>query len=118
MSRSAVLWWTVRAGYGEDDVRAITFTSLVFANVALIFANLTRTSPVWSALRSPNPALWWIVTGAFAFLAAALYLPGVRGLFHFSPLHLPDLTISLAAGLCSVAVLEILKLFHQLQNPS
>jgi Ca2+-transporting ATPase len=115
---AAVLWWTVRAGYGEGDIRAITFTSLVFGNVALIFANLSRTHSIWSTLRSPNRALWWVISGAFALLAAALYLPYVQQLFRFSPLHPLDLAISLAAGLFAVAVLESLKLVHRRKVPS
>jgi len=42
-------------------------------------------------------------------LATALFWPPAMALFRFGPLHLDDLAVSLAAGLCVVAIMEAIK---------
>jgi Ca2+-transporting ATPase len=98
-------------GHGETDTRALTFTTLIFANLALILTNRSWSRSILATLRSPNAALWWVVGGAVVFLSLVLYVPFLRSLFRFAPLHLNDLAISLAAGLASVLWFEALKLF-------
>ena len=60
-------------------------------------------------MRAPNPALLWVIGGALAFLVLVVYVPGLRNLFHFAPMHALDLGIALGAGLVSVAWFEIAK---------
>jgi Ca2+-transporting ATPase len=60
-------------------------------------------------LRVPNPAVRWVLLGAAAFLPLAILLPFARRLFHFAPLHLPDLLLSLGAGLVCVLWFEVVK---------
>jgi Ca2+-transporting ATPase len=40
------------------------------------------------------------------FLSMVLYIPFLRGLFHFSTLHVDDLIICLAAGVISILWFE------------
>jgi hypothetical protein len=49
--------------------------------------------------------------GALAVLAAVIYVPFARDLFHFSSLHSPDLVICVAAGALSVVWFEGVKIF-------
>ena len=37
-------------------------------------------------LRTPNRALWWVVSGGLIFLAAVLYVPYLREVFRFASL--------------------------------
>ena len=42
----------------EQDAKAVSFTTLVLANLGLIFANRSWSRTILSTLRTPNPALW------------------------------------------------------------
>ena len=97
-------------GESETNARALTFTTFIIANLALILANRSWTRVIVATLRSPNPALWWVIGGALAGLALVLYVPFARDLFRFSTLHAIDLAICSIAGLFSVLWFEALKI--------
>jgi P-type Ca2+ transporter type 2C len=96
-------------GHSPDDARALTFTTLVLANIFLIMINRSWNQSLGSLMRVPNRALWVVVSGALAFLAAVLYLPPLSSLFHFDSLHAVDIAICLAAGMISTVWFEGLK---------
>jgi len=96
-------------GEPATNARALTFSTLVIANLMLILANRSWTRVIISTLRAPNPALWWVVGGAFLVLALSIYVPLLRSLFRFSVLHLTDIGICLAAGGASLLWFEAWK---------
>jgi P-type Ca2+ transporter type 2C len=98
-------------GQGELDARALTFTTLILANLGLILSEGSTTRLNLKILRSPNPALWWVLGGGLFFLAIVLYVPIVRQLFSFSVLHPIDLAICLLGGAIGLLWFELLKLF-------
>ena len=100
-------------GQGEADARTLTFTTLIVANLALIFTNRSWSRSIRSTLRSANSALRWVFGGALVFLGLVLYLPFLRTLFHFSFLHPTDLLICLGAGGVSILWFEWLKSLQQ-----
>jgi Ca2+-transporting ATPase len=112
----AVFGLSLYRGQGELDARALTITTLIIANLGLIFVNRSWTRTVLSSLGSPNPALWWISGGTLLFLGLILYIPFMRQLFHFSTLHLSDLLICLSAGMISILWFELLKIFNGRKN--
>ena len=65
-----------------EQARALTFSAMVLSAIALIFVN--RAGPLRSAVRLPNPALWWVVGITLLMLACALGVPQLSTLFHFS----------------------------------
>ena len=77
----------------EEEVRALTFFSLVLTIVSLIFVNRSFSASLVTALRRPNPALLWILVAVTAMLSLTLLWPFASGLFRFGPLHLDDLGI-------------------------
>jgi Ca2+-transporting ATPase len=91
-------------GVLDSGVRA------AIANLALILANRSWSRIIVATLRSPNPALWWIVAGSLGVLGLVLYVPFIRELFRFSMLHVNDLLICLGAGVVSVLWFEALKI--------
>jgi len=105
----SALWGWLKA----SDATALSFTTLVVANLGLIFANRSWTRTIWSTLRTPNAALWWVIGGTTFFLGLALYVPFLRELFHFSTLHPDDLILCLAAGAASILWFEGLKVVKQ-----
>ncbi|HYL25568.1 MAG TPA: cation-translocating P-type ATPase, partial [Burkholderiales bacterium] len=75
----ALYAWALHAGRVEVEARTIAFAAIVIGNLALIFA-------CRPTLTARNAALWWIVAGAVAALAVAIYWPPAAALFHFAPL--------------------------------
>ncbi len=97
-------------GQGELEARALAFTTLILANLGLIWTNRSRSRTVSETLRSPNQALWWITGGALGFLALVLYVPFLRSLFQFSFLHPIDLAVCLGVAALSLFWFDLLKL--------
>jgi Ca2+-transporting ATPase len=103
-------------GQGEMDARALAFTTLVIANLGLIWTNRSRTRTVLETLRSPNAALWWVTGSAFAFLGLVLYNPFLRELFRFSMLHVVDIGICFGAAVFSVFLVDVWKIGHRFRD--
>ena len=96
-------------GMPEDEVRALTFFSLVISIVALIFVNRSAGSSLIKAFTRPNPALLIVLVTVGLVLALTLLWPVVTSLFRFGPLHADDLAITLGAGFTVLVLLELLK---------
>ena len=109
----AVFLVALYRGQGEANARALTFTTLIVANLGLIFVNRSSTRPALEAMRTPNRALWWVVGGALVLLGLVLYVPVLRTLFSISVLHPADIAICVAAGLASVGWFEVVKMLDR-----
>ena len=96
-------------GQAEAEARALTFATLLFANVALIFTNRSWTRVVASSALQ-DVTLWAVTLGALAFLALVIYVPPLESLFRFAPLGPLDVALCLGGGLLSITWFEILKL--------
>jgi Ca2+-transporting ATPase len=93
----------------DGEVRARTFTTLIAANLALIFSNRSWHHTIVETLRLPNRALWWVAGSAVVLLAAVLYIPALRALFRMAALRGMDITMCLLAGLLSIVWFEAVK---------
>src|SRR5574341_523149 len=102
----AISW---KRGQDEQDARALAFTTLIIANLGLIFANRSWSRTILETLKTSNTALWWVTGGAVAFLGLVLFFAFLRGLFRFSVLHPVDIVICLAAGVVSILWFEVMK---------
>ncbi len=101
---------------GELDARALTFTTLILANLGLILSERSSSRLTLKVLQSPNSALWWVIGGGLFFLLIVLYVPVLRHLFSFSFLHPIDLAICLAGGIISLLWFEQLKGLNKTAN--
>jgi len=108
----AVFAVSLYRGQDEAEARALTYTTLIIANLGLILTDRSRSRTILETMSTPNPALWWVVGGALAFLAAAIYVPFLRELFGFAYLHFIDIAICFMAGTASVLWFEALKFFN------
>jgi P-type Ca2+ transporter type 2C len=106
----AVYAAAVGLGQSIAEARTLSFITLIIANLCLILTNRSRTRSVFSTLSVPNPALTWVVVGALVFLGLVVFVPGLRNLFHFAPMHLLDFLIAVVAGIVSIAWFEVVKL--------
>jgi Ca2+-transporting ATPase len=103
-------------GHGSDAARTRSFAALVVSFLTIILVNRSWTRSALSMMRVPNPALWWVLSGAVIFLGAVLSIPALQRLFSFAPLHPDDLTLSVAAGIVCLVWFELLKRFDRLKS--
>ena len=106
---AAIYVVALRRGMPEDEVRALTFFSLVISIIALIFVNRSISASLVKAILRPNWALAVVLPTVAAMLAVTLLWPTARDLFRFGPLHADDLSLTVGAGLIVLIVLESLK---------
>jgi Ca2+-transporting ATPase len=104
---------TLYRGQGELDARALTFTTLILANLCLILSERSSSRLSLKVLKAPNAALWWVIGGGLLFLAFVLYVPFLQNLFSFSFLHPIDLAICFAGGVISLFWFESLKFLNK-----
>jgi Ca2+-transporting ATPase len=98
----------LKRNQGEADARTLVFSTLILANVFLIF--LSRGSKV--SLKSkfknkPNNVVKWIITASIIMLALVLYVPALREMMRFSFLHPIDITICMLVSLVSTFLSEL-----------
>lgn len=90
-------------GQGEADARTLVFTTMIVANLVLIFLNRESQRPLLKRLTSArNYVVEWIAIGSIVLLSLVLYLPELRAVFKFSFLHPIDIGICLAVGVTCV----------------
>ena len=103
----------LRSGVTEAAARAATFAARVGCSLALIFVNRALAGNVRAALLRPNPALWRVLAGTAALLAAVLWITPLRELFRF---ELPSAAVRAAAGGLALAVLLLLEVLRWAQQ--
>jgi Ca2+-transporting ATPase len=113
-----VFGFSLYRGYGEAEVRTLTFATLVLGMLGLIFVNRSRSQNLWRVLRLPNRAVWWVAGGALTFLAAVIYIPQARAVFRFAELGWADLMVAISAAGMAVLCLEIAKVLRPESVPS
>jgi Ca2+-transporting ATPase len=96
-------------GAGEDEARALAFTTLVLCNFCLIVSDRSFSRPFWEGLYA-NRALVWVALGASMLLLLAVYVPFFETVFRFAPMSLEDFGACLLAGAAALACFELLKL--------
>ena len=109
LATSLVVFVLARGGHSTDGARALTFAALVVSLLVIILMNRSWSHSIIGMLRIPNTALWWVVAGGATFLGVALFVAPVGRLFYFAPVHVPDLAISLLAGVACLLWFEALK---------
>src|SRR5262249_25733840 len=67
-----VIVFLAERDHGPDAARALSFAALVVSFLTIILVNRSWTRSMLSMLRAPNPAVWWVLAGAAALLAAIL----------------------------------------------
>ncbi|WP_326939395.1 cation-translocating P-type ATPase [Actimicrobium sp. GrIS 1.19] len=106
---AAVFFFALHAGMQEQQARALAFTCVVIGNLGLIIANRSLSHSIFSLLRKPNPAQWWMLAGTSAALLAVLSIPPLQRLFHFAPVHDRMMALPFLASLAAVGWFELVK---------
>ena len=102
---SAVYLLAAQRGLPAEDLRALTFITLVLANLALIIANRSYRGHPFDFLVGGNPVLLGVHVLTGALLVLVIALPPGRSLFGFGILHADDvLAIGVAVGVLGLAL--------------
>jgi len=100
-------------GFSEADVRTLTFTTIVIANLGLILTNRSWSETLVKSLRSPNKALWWVFLGTLSCLLIVLNVPALQDLFKFGSVPPLDLVMCTGAGVLSIVWFEVFKYWNK-----
>ncbi len=107
----SVYLWAVLGGRTDDDVRSLTFATLLLGNLGLILVNRSWRLAVWRTFRERrNPTVGWILGGALVVLGALLTLPALRDVFGFGAIGPVDAVVVVTAALAGVTWFEVAKL--------
>ena len=96
-------------GLTSDQVRGLTFASLVLGIVALILVDRSRSSSILTAITRPNRALAMVLPVVGILLAVTLLWEPARDIFRFAELDPAHLAVPPLAGLIVLLSLEALK---------
>lgn len=114
----AVYLYGMMTGLSDDQLRAVTFVTIVVANIALISTNRSWSESIIATFRKPNPAFWWVTGGAIFFLALVLLVPGLQALFGFAPVPPEYLLLGVIGGILTVVWFELFKLVRAWRSPA
>lgn len=109
----SVYLYCLRRGYSEGEVRALSFTTLIVSNIAVILSNRSWSRNIFQILAVPNPTIKWVAGGAAFFLILTLKVPFLMKLFQFEKISMNEAFICVAAGFLSIAWFEIYKMIKQ-----
>jgi len=99
----------VQRGNDADGARAVAFSTLILANLALILANRSWSRTAVAMLCVPNRALWSILGGAVVMLALAWFVAPVRAVLRFDAPSLFDVALPVALGALALAGFDLVK---------
>ena len=104
---------TYRNGGDEDMTRSMVFTTLIFANILLSFANRSFYYTMFESFRNKNNLLIYITLGTLGMLMMMLYVGPVTQFFKLNSLNLNQLLTAGSAAIISVMWFEIYKLIKR-----
>ncbi len=107
----AVYLICLKMNYSEREVRAMSFTTLIAANIAIILSNRSWTRNIFQILATRNKTVKWVVGGAAFFLILVLNVPFLVNLFQFEKISLTEALVCVVAGFSSIIWFEMYKVF-------
>jgi P-type Ca2+ transporter type 2C len=108
----AIYLYGMMQGLSEDQLRTISFVTIVVANLALICTNRSWTESMVATFKKPNKAFWWVIGGTVFFLGAVILVPGLIALFQFAPVSPEYLLLCIIGGLFTVTWFEMFKVMR------
>lgn len=108
----AVYLLGLKLGYSEQEDRALAFTTLIAANIAVILSNRSWTRNIFQIIATPNRTVKWVVVGAAFFLILILNVPFLLTLFQFEKISLTEALVCIVAGFSSIIWFELYKAFR------
>lgn len=105
-----VYFWALNSERSDDQIRTLSFATLMLGNVALILANRSRSLSIFQTFKQrTNKTIKWVLLGAISMLVLLVNVPILRGAFHLSYLDAREWLVVFIAGLASICWYEIYK---------
>ena len=104
-----VYFMSINEGHTDNEVRAISFSSLIIANVFLILTSLSKTRSVVSVLIEKNWAVILILSIALIMLFSTIRVPFLQNIFSFEFPGYIHFISSIGIAFLMLMVLEIIK---------
>ena len=101
--------FTYRSGGNEELTRTMVFTTLIFANILLSFANRSFYYSMFESFRNKNNLLVIITAATLVILGVMLYLEPVSRFFKLTSLTMIQLLTAAFVAIISVMWFEIYK---------
>jgi len=108
----AVYFFGLRMDYSENEVRALSFTTLIAANIAVILSNRSWTRNIFKIIATPNKTVKYVVGGATFFLILVLNVSFLVDLFQFEKISIPEALVCVSLGFSSIIWFELYKVFN------
>jgi len=103
---------SIMSGLSDGQIRTMTFTTIVLANLLLILTNRSWSETVISTIRTSNTAMRWVFVWTLLSLGLIMAVPALSVLFRFELVSAGGfVTCVLAAGV-SVLWFEAWKLWN------
>ena len=101
--------YSIQLGANEETVRALLFTTLIFANLFLSLVNRSFTYSIIESFRYKNHLFPIILGTTLILLFAILYIPTVAAFFKLTSLSAPQVGMAAFIAAASVLWFEIYK---------
>ncbi len=99
--------------YSENEVRTLTFVTLISSNIAVILSNRSWSNNIFRIIVSPNKSVKWVAGGAIFFLVLILNVPFLLDLFQFESINLMETITCVFLGFFSITWFEIYKVVRR-----
>ena len=106
---AGVYLWSVEQGIAPDDLRALTFLTLILTIVCLIFVNRSFSTSPFRALFRPNPLIVVVPFAVAVALALAMLTPFGRTAFSFGQIDPDHAAAAAAVAIGTFATMEVIK---------
>ncbi|PWR73967.1 cation-translocating P-type ATPase [Methanospirillum lacunae] len=106
----------INRGLNEAEVRTLTFTTIVIANLLLILTNRSWSETMVQTIQTPNKAMGWVFAGTLIGLTLILIIPSLQNLFRFAPISFEEFITCVLAGVVSVLWFEVYKIWNSRQK--
>jgi Ca2+-transporting ATPase len=104
-----IYFFSYYTGHSEGQIRAMSFMTLIVANVSVILSNRSWTRNIFEVLTIRNKAAGWVIGGAIIFMILIMNIPFFLDMFQFDKIGAADSAICIAAGLLTITWFEIYK---------
>jgi Ca2+-transporting ATPase len=105
-----VYFWALNTDRSDDQIRTLSFATLMLGNIALILANRSRRLSILQTFKTrTNKTIKWVVLGAISMLLLLVNVPLLREAFHLSYLDGREWLVVCMAGFGSILWFELYK---------
>ncbi|MCX6279511.1 MAG: cation-translocating P-type ATPase [Bacteroidetes bacterium] len=104
-----IYFFSYYSGHTEGQIRAMSFLTLIAANIAFIMSNRSWTRSIFELLTIRNKAAGWVIGGAIMFMILIMNIPFCLQMFQFQKIGIADSLICIAAGLLTITWFEVYK---------